>query len=514
MKADITNLAKPGFVIDQPDLMLVDGAWTDSRNIEYRDGAIEKAQGYAQVFSDLSVTAIWAAPISDGSNYFWVYGSGTVMYATDGTTHANITGSITLGATDDLNYSGGPFHGYMLVNDGVSMPQTWTPSLSNDLVSLSAWPAVTTTCKVMRTFKDFIFALRVTEGGIYNPRLILWSDRANPGALPGSWDYADPTNQAGINELAQTQDIIVDALPLRDSMMFYKENHTWMADYIGGDDIFGFRQVFSQIGLLSERCAIAFGSQHLVWTDQDIVLHDGNNARSILDGRARRWFFNRININRYKRCYAIADYRKRVAYFCYPEYGYDWPTMALAWNWHEDTLQPIELGGPKTWAETGITPASGTTIDGDSGTIDSATGLFDDESYSPFTGAMVLLDANRNRAYQHNTGETFGGTAMSVYAERSGWALSSDMTRLKRIVRLYPRIIGNVGDTIDFHVGVRTTPNAPVQWRGPFRFRIGIDYKIDLRVTGRVLDFRVNYTGSNTWRMHGIGVEFEADGLR
>lgn len=509
----IDNLAKPGFVADMPDLALVDGAWNDSRNVKYRDGAAEKCQGYVQALGELSVTSIWAAPVTDGTSYFWAYGSNTVMYATDGTTHADITGTITLGATDDLNYSGGPFHGHLLVNDGVAIPQTWTPGLGNNLVSLTAWPTLVT-AKVMRPFKDFIFAFRVTDNGDYNPRVMRWSDKAASGRLPLSWDFSDPTNQAGINELGQTQDPIVDGLPLRDSLMIYKENHAWIADYVGGDDIFSFRQVFSQVGLISERCAIAFGSQHLVWTDQDIVLHDGNGASSILNGRARKWLFQRINTNRYRRSFAVADYRERTAYFCFPESGQDWPTMALAWNWAEDTLHPYELGGPKTWADIGIVPNTSTTFDADSGTFDEASGGFDDENYSPFAGYMLLTDAIRKKAYQGNTGETYNGTPMTVYAERTGLAIKKELIDMRRVKRIYPKVLGTAGDTLNFYIGVRPTQNGTVSWRGPYPFRIGVDYKIDLRVSGRLLDFRVEYSGTNNFRLHGIGIDSDADGLR
>lgn len=512
MRATITNVDKPGFVNDLPAITLPDGAWSDSRNVKYRDNAAEKTQGYSQVFGALSATAIWAAPITDGTNYFWAYGSNTVMYATDGATHANITGSITLGATDDLNYSGGPFHGYLLVNDGVAIPQSWTPGLGNDLVSLTAWPAIT--CRVMRPFKDFIFAFRISDGLTYNPRLLRWSDRAAPSALPLSWDYADPTNQAGINELAQTQDSIVDALPLRDSLMIYKENYTWMADYIGGDDIFSFRQVFSQIGLLTERCALAIGSQHLVWTDQDIVLHDGNNAQSILDKRARRWLFSRINQAAFKRCFAVADFRERTAYFCFPESGHSWPSLKLCWNWTDDTLHVEDMGGEKTWADTGIIPSAGTTFDSDSGTFDAAAGGFDDENYSPFAGYMLTTDATAPRAYQCNTGETFNGSAMTVYAERNALPIKRDLIEMARVHRMYPKLTGTPGDSINFYFGVRTSQVASVQWYGPYPFTIGTDYKIDVRLTGRLIDFRLEYTGSHTFRFHGMDIDFDRAGMR
>ncbi|MFY4731346.1 hypothetical protein, partial [Nitrospira sp. BLG_2] len=281
-RAAIKNLAT-GFAPDIPNLDLPPGAWTDSRNVQYRDGAVEKCPGYAQALGSLSATSIFTAPISDGVNYFWVYGSETVMYATDGTTHANITGTITLAATADLGYTGGPFNGYMIVNDGVGIPQSWAPSLSNDLVSLTAWPSVNVTARVIRPWKSFLIALRVTDTGSYNSRLMRWSDAAQQGSLPLSWDYADPTNQSGIVEFGQTEDQLIDCMPLRDSLIIYKENHTWQADYVGGFDIFSFRQILSEVGAMTENCIASIGTSHLVLGTEDVIVHDGNSTRSLLD---------------------------------------------------------------------------------------------------------------------------------------------------------------------------------------------------------------------------------------
>lgn len=512
MQSSIDNLAQPGLVNDTPDLGLAAGAWTDSRNVRYRDGALEKCRGYTQALGDLSATAIWASPISDGTNYFWAYGSNSVMYATDGATHANITGTITLGATDDLGFTGGAFHGFMLVNDGSAIPQSWNPSLGNDLVSLTAWPAIT--CKVLRPFKDFIFALRVTDTGNYNPRVMRWSDRASQGALPLSWDFSDPTNQSGINELGQTGDQLIDAVPLRDSLIIYKEFHTWVADYIGLPEVFSFRQVFSQLGMLTENCTASFGSSHVVLSDNDLVLHNGNDARSLADKRTRRWLFNRINSNRFKRSFVVADYRNREIKICFPESGADWPNLALVWNWSEDTFHVKELGGQKTYATTGIIPGTAVSFDADAGTFDSAPGTFDEETYNPFLTRVLFLDAAAQRAYQNDTGEDFNGVPMTCYAERSGMAIVKDLTQLKRIKRLFPRVIGTPGDVLRFYVGSRASQNAATTWTGPYNFTIGTDYKIDTRISARLLDIRVEYSGTNTFRFHGMSVEHEPDGTR
>lgn len=516
MKLDVENLARPGLVVDVPDQLLPDGAWTESRNVRYRDGAAEKCTGYEQALGSLSATAKWASTITDGSNQFWVYATNSVLYATDGSTHANVSHlSITYQATDDLGWNGGAFHGHIIANDGITIPQVWAPGLGNRFASLSAWPNIS--AKVIRPFKDFIFALRITDGGSFLPRTLRWSDKAQQNAMPSSWDYTDPTNQAGIAELAQTGDLLVDCAPLRDSLIIYKESHIWLADYIGMPDVFSFRQIFSQAGLLSEDCFSILGTTHVALTDNDLVTHDGNSMRSIADRRMRRWLFNRINPQRYKRCFLMADYRNREVHVCFPETGFDWPNMALVWNWSEDTFHIYELGREITFATHGIIPATtvSTTFDDDVGTFDDDTDSFDEATYSQFLTRNLLLDAHTQRAYQNDTGETYHGVAMPVYARRTGTRISQKNDQLMRLYRIYPKVTGVAGDVLYFHIGTRESDSAQTFWDGPYIFQIGIDHKIDIRpIPGRIVDIHIEHHTIYPFRLYGYSVEFEPDGTR
>lgn len=514
MKLSVENLAVPGLVVDVPDQLLPDGAWTDSRNVRYRDGALEKCKGYEQAFGSLSVTARWAASITDGSNQFWVYANNTVIYATDGSSHANVS-SVTYVATDDLGWTGGAFHGRIIANDGITAPQVWFPGLGNKFESLSAWPNIS--AKVVRPFKDFLFALRITDGGSFLPRTLRWSDKAQQNEMPTSWDYTDPTNQAGITELAQTADLLVDCAPLRDSLIVYKENHIWLADYIGMPDVFGFRQVFAQAGMLSEDCFSILASQHVVLTDNDLVIHDGNSMKSIADRRMRRWLFNRINPSRYKRCFMMTDYRNREVHVCFPESGLDWPNMDLVWNWAEDTFHIAELGRQITYGTHGIIPATtvSTTFDDEVGTFDSDSNTFDEATYSQFLTRNLLLDAGAQRAYQNDTGETFNSGFMGAYAQRTGTRISQKDNQLMRLYRIYPKVTGTHGDTLHFHIGVRESDSAQTFWDGPHIFQIGIDHKIDVRIIpGRIVDLHVEHHTPYTFRFYGYTIEFEPDGTR
>ena len=188
--------------------------------------------------------------------------------------------------------------------------------------------------------------------------------------------------------------------------------------------------------------------------------------------------------------------------------------MALVWNWAEDSLYPYDLGGPKTWGAVGIIPGTAVSFDADNGTFNAASGTFDEETYNPFQSRILWLDANANKAYQNDSGETYDGIEMTVYAERTGMAINKDLGQIKRIRRIFPRILGQAGDTITFYIGARTAQNASTQWHGPYTYTIGSDYKIDLRVSARLLDMKFEYSGSNTFRLHGMTFEFENDGYR
>jgi hypothetical protein len=512
MKASFDNLAQ-GIAPDQPGWNLPDGTWSDARNVRFRDGAVERMDGHDQALGDLSATALWAAQINSGTTVYWAYGSKTALYATDGSTHANV-GSASFNVGDDLAWNGGPYNGYMVANCGSVAPVTWAPALANKAEPLVNFPAGVT-CKVIRAFRNFLVALRITDGGVYNPRLMRWGSSALAGALPSSWDYTDPANDSGIAELAQTSDALVDCLPLRDVNFVYKEQHTWLMEYVGGSSVFGFRQVFSNIGMLAEDCAASFRTGHLVLTDTDVVIHDGNQAESVADGRMRRWLFNRISTSRYKRCFVVANHRAREAWVCFPEAGYDWCNLAAVWSWTDGRWTVRELNQPLTFAASGVVPSgAATTFDGSTGTFDEATGAFDDAKYSAFQSRLLMLDSTAMRAYQSDGGPLFGGATPTCYVTRSSLNLGRDADRHKRVLRVFPKVLGTTGEVVNVYVGARSITDGSVSWRGPYPYAIGVDRKVDVRVTARLIDIRFEYAGTGTFRLFGFDVEFDPAGIR
>lgn len=502
----------PGFMPDPADLQLPDGVFTDTRNFRFRDGAVEKCKGQSAVFGSLSATPMWAANIGDGITSYWVYGNEGILYATDGTTHASIT-SASFQAGPDLGYTGGQFHGYQVVSDGVGAPQTWNPGLGNKFQPLVNFPG-TLTCKVIRGFGDYLVALRCTESGIYNPRLVRWSDIAGVAALPGSWDYTDPTTFAGRAELGESRDYLIDCLPLRDNNIVYKQYSTYLMQPIQTIDAFAFRQLFTQSGLLAESCAAQFGAQHFVVTTDDIIVHDGANIQSVADKRVKRYFFNALNGSRYLRTWVCPDFLNQTMWIGFCETGNDFPNLALCWDWRNNNWFVRELGANISIAATGIVIGSELTFDGQVGTFDAQTETFDESTFTPFSTRLTLFSGTVPAAYQAESGQTFNGTAMNCYATRSNMGLSRDMDAIKRVTRIYPKFIGTAGDTVSVYVGTKSTPDGVTTFSGPFTFTLGTSYKIDCRVSGRWISLKFQYGGSNALKLAGFDVEFGSDGRR
>jgi hypothetical protein len=511
MKAVIDKLSG-GIVPDQVNYNLPDGLFSDGRNVRFRDDSAEKTKGNEAVFGSLSSTAIWALPIGDGVTSYWAYGNEAILYATDGTTHSQIS-TASYNCPINIGYTGGQFHGYLILNDTNAVPQRWSPGLSNKVRDLDNWPA-STFCRVIRPFGDFLIALRVTQSSVYNPRLLRWSDAAAFGALPTSWDYTDPTNQAGITELGETEDEIVDCLPMRGNNIIYKGFSTYLMQPVGGLDVFSFRQLFNEAGLLTEDCVQAFGATHFVLTDADIIVHDGSIATSVADKKIRRWLFNNISPTRFQRSFVVPNHREREMWICFPETGNDFPNLALVWSWADNTFHVRELGFGVASGHEGIVIGSELTFDGIVGTFDDQEGTFDEATFTPFSKRLVLWRGTAKQALQADTGETFNGTTMTAYVERANIGLTRDVGSIKRIRRVFPKIIGTSGDTFRVYVGARTVIDGAVTYSGPFSFTIGSDYKIDCRVSARWLSLKFETVVTNTWRLAGFDVEFDPDGMR
>lgn len=372
-------------------------AWTNVQGMRFKDGVITKLPGY-ELLIDTTSTIIpyFETRITNGSNSFYVYAGYNKIYCYFTGTHYNITRQsggtdVNYAATANFPWNVALLNGFPIFNNGVDIPQAWTTvNQSTKLSNLAAWPT-SNTAAVIRAYKAYLIALDVTDAipKRYSNK-VKWSGSALPGALPTTWDYTDPTNDAGEIELNDSEGYLVDCLPLNDYNILYKNTSTYIMAFVGGNQIFAFRKLFPSVGMLAKNCAVAFENKHFVVTNDDVIVHDGNSFQSVIDTRNRKYLFSNMVPGNVSRTFCVPNYDQSEIWICYCSASTTYPDSALIYNYRSNTWTRrnlpetpwisegfIDISQSTTWASMG-TSGSQTVNVGGNKTGATATGLLND----------------------------------------------------------------------------------------------------------------------------------------
>lgn len=505
-RATLPNLGSLGVLRDPPAHEIDPSALSDGLNLRMRDGCAERIVGEAQVFTTPAVTPYWVGLYATPLARYVVHAGTAAVYADDGATRANITGAALNGAVDN-RFTGGVLGGVLVLNNGVDKPRYWGGSGS--LADLPAWGA-TWKCAVMRAHKNYLIALDVTKGATRYPHMVKWSSAADPGTVPASWNEADPAVDAGELDLAETTDRMVDALPLGDSLVIYKGSSMYAMTYIGGAYIWQFRRLPGETGMLAAGCGCIVPGGHLVLTAGDVVLHNGAGVQSILGGRMRRWLFDQIDPTNYARSFVVSNPALDEAWVCFPTNGSAACDRALIWSWKDNTLSVRELNAA-TYACSGQFDASADPSWAGDAAAWSSDATTWSQSDIPPQQARLLISSAAPKLLVADSGNTFAGAAYTARAERLGLAFGAP-ERVKLVRSIVPRIDGATGQTVQIQVGGAMDVEGPYTWSDPVAHTIGTSYKTDLMATGRFLAWRVQSTGSFSWRIRSIDLDIVQQG--
>lgn len=495
-KVIIPAAGQYGLIADQPAQELPPNAWTTVANMRFRDGCAEKFLGHAQVFTAPSVTPYYLQPFATSTVRYWLHAGLAAVYSDDGTTRANITGT-ALTATSANRFTGGVLNGVAVLNNQADVPQFWAGT--GTLAALTGWNAAWR-CKSLRPFKNFLVALHVTKGATVYPHMVKWSDAADPGAVPASWNEADPARFAGEQDLAETSDWMVDSLSLGDANIIYKQRSMYAMRFIGGSQVFEFRRLPGNYGMLTQGCAVETPNGHVVLCAGDVVLHNGGEPKSIISGRDRSWLFDtQIDPTNVAKCFVAANPGKSEVWVCYPEVGQSTCTAAMVWNWDSDTWTRRQLPNI-THASAGL--LGYTTSDAwsaDSASWDSdATAWDQNDLASPST--RLLMASTAPAIYLADSGLTFSGTTNAATLERIGMAFD-DPDRVKLLRSISPRVDAPAGTQIHVTVGASMTAEESPTWSAPVTYTVGQTFKADAFATGRFLAVRFSDSGGPRWRI-------------
>ncbi len=492
---------------------LPNNAWSDARNVRFREGYAEKMRGHSAPFGTPSVKPFHVQPLTTGAGRYWLYAGLHELYYVDTfNQHNKITRAAgTYSATEDMRWNGGTFAGIAILNNGVDVPQYWAGS--GLAQNLTAWPA-TYRAKVIRPFRQFLLALNVTKGSTNYPHLVAWSHSASdPGSLPTSWDITDPTLDAGEYDLADDQTVIVDGLALGDSFIVYKESAYYLVRPVGPPRIFEFYKLADNAGALGPNCVATFPGGHVVLGQGDIWVHSGGPPRSILDRVMRRWLFGQLDADTFVRSFIASNPLQNEVWCCFPVVGGTAATLALIWNWKDNTFTVRELPGV-AHADFGVVDSiAADAIDSQTAFIDDETRIFDAApDVTKSAVRLMMASPTDTQFYLADQSKTFNGTAMTAYVRREGLGFGAPK-RTKMLKSVVPVIEAPVGTQVEIRTGATMDPTVPTTWNAYQTFTVGTDIELHQFAHGRYLAVEFRSTSVTAeWRLKRYGLDVDVRG--
>lgn len=500
--------ANGGSAADLPVQAIPPGIFTYARNVRFVDGAVEKAAGMAEQYGTPPIAPFYllSSQENDGVKRLFLAGQTAIYYYLSGTyTDVSRAGGGAYTAGVNNVWTGGVLHGIPLLNSGTDAPQEWDKTAVK-FKNLTNWPSGYTT-QALRPFKNYLVAMNYNNGTTQFPHNVLWSHPADPGSVPSTWDITDSTKDAGDAPLSDTPGHIIDGLSMGDNFVVYKEDATYLMQFVGAPFIFKFRPVLRESGILSRNCVVEVLGRHIALTTDDVVAFDGTQAESIINRKWRRELFASISITDYAKSFVAVFPPQREVWICISTISGYPPNLAYVWNWKTNTWAKRDIPFSQSILSAFTPDPTDTSWDTDSGTWDS-----DGEGWSAFTlrGKVgVVAATTATKLYTLNVGETIGASNMNASVEHQSYDFADPKNvdaadAVKHISKLRPKITAADGTVLKFQIGVQMNLNDPIDWGEVQSFTVGTTTELCMGRNGRYISWRISSDGQDTWRLEAI----------
>lgn len=494
-----------GHILDIDSLEISDNYLSLAQNVHTRKGFPSRINGRRVAYPDVTTEKLHLLNLSLNTFNWWMaFGPDNIEAAESSNLHdISYPGQLTVANT--YEWVSTLLNGIPVFTNGKNPLLFWNGEGTTAADEVPDWPAGTV-CKAVVAFKFHLFALNIDgPSGVFE-NMLLWSDAAEPGALPQSWTPA-PSNEAGSAIIADTPGRCIIGRPLGSQLMIYKPTSVFAVEYIGQqpDNIFAVRPINRSLGTLSPHTVLDMGTRHLVVGNDDIVLTDGVNEQSIADGRIKQYLSNSIDEVNAQNSFAIRDLNRREVWVCVPESGSQFATVAHIWDEKRNTWTTRDLSNVR-YGTTGFvldtTPSD---------VWDNAVGVWDDDIQlwnASSDGAIPrVITAEVDNLYLEDTTDATIVTARITKTDID----FGDATLFKMTRRVWIEGSGAGLPEVRFRLGKRdsTDENEPIEW-GPFvdRQPNGAPYEIN----GVFIAIEIESNGSILWTITRIIIEAVANG--
>lgn len=532
----IRDLGSVGVVADVSPYNIPINAFSHAVNVRFDEGKVRRSPIFRTVKDSLGFTPRYSMGITPPTGYDKVlmvsddfaikeYASGTVT---------DLSGSIS-GSSDPRPFTGTVLADVVYLNREDRVPVYRLPTGTN-FADLPNWQS-TWKAGALRSYGDFLIALKMTEGSTSFPNRVRFSNLVTANAVPDSWDEADTTKSAGFNDLVQMQTAIIDGATLGSNFIIYSSDQVWQMEFVGGTFIFNFRKLYTDAGIINQNCAVEVEGKHFVFGPSDIYVHDGSTKQSICDERVKNFIYGGLNINKADVCFVQHNVNLNEIYFCYlsgdEHVAFNAATRcnrAAVYNYRNNTWSFMDLPNVSSGTTANVnsvnTYANATNLTyslvGGSyydqednfdrhtlmvGEDNSSDGITSDKLYG-----VDLADEGK-LTFQLDTEATKG-----PFLERIGLDLDeagSAAANYMVVTRIFPQADTNNADkTVQFQFGASDIPRQTPTYQPAVTFNIATDHKIDSRAAGRYLSYKVTINDNKDFEFSGFDLDVTTTGRR
>jgi len=363
---------------------------------------------------------------------------------------------------------------------------------------------------VIRSHKNFLFGLGLTEKGVSFGDSYRWSHPADENGIPFTWDESDLSSLAGRASLGGDGGQIIDGLSMRDSFFIYSQDSIDFLSFTQGDFVWKRQRLSSIVGLLSKDCIVEIKGAHFLLVDGDIVKNDGTNITSIIHNRLQKRLNSRANEATLITSFALRNDAKKEIWFCLPESDSEIPSVAYVYNWRDDTWYIKDFQTPVVSGSSGIQPIDKVTWDEIDGTWENATRTWSSSKATSINDTLIASLSNGTLLEIDPSGD-IDEDSFDTVLERTDYPLEGNRAN-NTVVRIYPHISSS-GNVL-IQVGSQQFTGDSVNWETAQEFDPSINRKLDFRTTGELFCWRISSIEKARFSISGIDVEYSNAGVR
>ena len=498
-----------GYNVDANPAELPPPALQKMRNVICRDGMLWQAPGETSAIGPGTgilggVDPLYHTTYRDAAGKWWaIWSDGTrvTAYLIDGSeTVVTLASGWVAGRVSfaDLN-------GVLVVNSATEGPW-YLPALDGGgllqpLETLPEWD-LSWTCEIMTGYRYNLVAINMTEGVSHYTHKVRWSNSAQEGTLPTIW-VAAPENDAGADLIGETAGIPYAAVGVRDSLWIIKDDSIYAMRWIGGQFVMQLSKLMDDVGTALPFAAVEMRGGAVIFTGQDVLLVDGQQAKSITNSRIRKTIEDNLSRSQAgwaKLCHyppgnlILLTIPQQAEAFT-SQITLIWDYKADTWSSHDDAYvygygvgTVSVLSGQETWDGDTIT------WDGESGRR-WALGLytFAGEDLIVFKRETLFGEPNKVNVCFKDGSTTYANTRPVVSsAQRTGIPLEG-ADGIATVTEVWPEI--KTGSCYLYFGGHDVIDSVPSIWDGPYLIESGGYFPVTPRVFGRYFAFRIEGTG-------------------